>query len=69
MFPASLALLAWLPAIVGFGSLAPPEPEAGPLRRAGIAGFVGLALLAGAATALHLFVAISPWVSAAATVH
>lgn len=66
MLPAGLALLVWLPAALGFGSFAPVE--GGPLRRAGTAGLVGLAVLATVAVTLHLAVALSPAVSAAGLV-
>src|SRR6266568_4224471 len=64
MLLASLALCIWLPALVGFGSLA--RVEGGPLRRAGIAGFVGLAMLAALAVALNLVLPLSPLLSATA---
>ncbi len=57
MLPATAALCAWLPAILGFGSLA--RVEGGPLRRTGAAGAVGLGVLAAIAVALHLVVPLS----------
>jgi hypothetical protein len=66
MLPAALALAVWLPAVVGFGSFW--RVDGGPLRRAGIAGVSGLAVLATFAVALHLVAPLSPPVAIVALV-
>ncbi len=63
MVPATLALCAWLPAVLGFGSFV--RLDGGPLRRAGGAGAAGLAVLAAIAVAANLVVPLSPALSSA----
>lgn len=62
MLRAFLLALAWLPALVGLGTVAPidvPPPLRAPLR-----GWFGLAALAAAALAFNLAAPLSPWLAA-----
>jgi hypothetical protein len=58
MLPVSLALLAWLPALVGLGALVRCDGDPG-LRRA-VSGLLGLGVATFAATALHFVAPVGP---------
>jgi len=62
MLPAIIAVLTWIPAILGLGALIPQRGD--PAFRPGIAGFLGLGVAGAVGTTLNFWVAVGPLVAA-----